>query len=61
MYKWQYNDKVYGSHAKSSDGMKTYRDDIKKAWGKEKRYYKGNIIYIDTFKLVSKQLEELKD
>jgi len=60
MYKWQYNDKLYGSHAKVSEGMQNYIDDIKRAWGKEDKYYK-NVIYIDTFKSVSKQLEELED
>jgi len=60
MYKWQYNDKLYGSHAKASQGMQNYMDDIKRAWGKEKDYYK-NVIYVDTFRKVSEQLEELKD
>jgi len=61
MFKWQYNEKLYGSRVKASEGMQNYINDIKKAWGKEDKYYKGNVIYVDTFRKISEQLEELED
>lgn len=53
--KWKKGDTVYGSFAKLHSGFKNYRDDINAAWGKENDY-KKNTLYVDTFKLVSEQL-----
>ncbi len=54
--KWVHGQTIYGSHAKSHQGFKNYRDDINKAWGRQNDY-KKNTLYIDTMKLVSEQLK----
>jgi len=60
LFEWEHGDKVYGTQADEHIGMKNYRDDINKAYGKESDY---EDIYIDIYTgrvLVSKQLEDLK-
>jgi len=62
LFMWKHGDKVYGTQANAHVGMKNYRNDINKAYGKQKDYEK-NVIYVDTLskrKLVSEQLKELK-
>lgn len=49
LFKWQYGDTLYGTHAKSSPTMAEYINDIEKAWGTEDDY-ESNKIYVDTFK-----------
>lgn len=51
-FKWEHGDIVRGSYAKTSEGLKNYRDDINRAWGNQDNY---KDIYIDTFKRVSDQ------
>lgn len=58
VWKWKKGTKLYGTFAKASPAWKRYRDDIENA-PKEKDYEK-NVIYINTFKPVGKQLKELK-
>jgi len=63
LFKWEKGDRIRGTHAKDSLGMKMYMDDINEAWGNENDYYDGNVIYIDTLdkkKRVSEKLKELK-
>lgn len=60
LFMWEHGDEVYGTQAKEHEGMKTYRKDINKAYGKESQY---KDIYIDNYtgkELVSKQLDKLK-
>ncbi len=55
MYKWKYGDEVYGSHAKSHPAMKKYRRDIEREYGVDR-----DDVYVDTFKLVSKELDRIE-
>jgi hypothetical protein len=57
---WKYGIKLFGTFAKSLGAEARYRNDINRAYGKESDYYDGNIIYIDTFKPIGKQLESFK-
>jgi hypothetical protein len=60
LFQWEHGDKVYGTNAKMSVGMKNYIKDINTAWGQENSYLD---IYIDTLRekvLVSEQLQEFK-
>jgi hypothetical protein len=57
LFEWKHGDKVRGTHAKAHVGMKGYRKDINKAYGKESSY---KHIYIDTFKPIGPQLKRLK-
>jgi len=58
MFRWEYGDKVYGSHAKQNTWGKEYRRDINAYYGKEDEYLDK---YIDTLfgeKLVSERFED---
>jgi len=55
LYKWECGDDLYGTHAKSSPVLKRYRQDINREHGFERED-----IYVDTFKLVSEELERIE-
>lgn len=58
MFKWEYGDEIYGTHAKANLWGKEYRKDINKWYGREGDYLD---IYINTLikdKLVSERLED---
>ena len=55
LYKWEYGDEIYGSHAKANPAMRKYRQDINREYGVDRED-----IYVDTFKLVSKELERIE-
>ena len=55
LYKWKCGDDLYGTHAKSSPALKRYRQDINREHGFERED-----IYVDTFKLVSEELERIE-
>jgi len=60
LFMWEHGDEIYGTEAKEHEGMKNYRRDINKAFGKQDSY---KDIYVDTFaqkKAISKQLDDLK-
>lgn len=60
MFIWVYGDRLYGSEAKAHNGMKEYRRDIERAYGKQDSY---KDIYIDTFRTdipVSEQYKKWK-
>ncbi len=59
LFKWKHGQTLRGTHALEHLGMKNYRNDINAAWGRE-RDYDSNMIFVDTFKKVGDQLEELK-
>lgn len=59
LYTWEHGDKLYGTHAKSNGAMQRYRNDINKAWGREKDY-KKNLIFVDTTRPIGEQLKNLK-
>ena len=61
LYKWKHGQVVKGTHANRNLGMKNYRNDINRAWGREDDYYNGGVIYIDTFSSnLAEQLAALK-
>jgi hypothetical protein len=58
LFEWEHGDVLYGKQAKDHVGMKRYREDIDKAYGKQDKY-KDKYIDIYTGRIpVSKQLEE---
>jgi len=58
MWKWKKGQDLFGTFAKSSPAWKRYRNDIENA--KSQKYYDKNVIYINTYKPVGKQLKDLK-
>lgn len=56
---WKHGDKLYGTQAKKAPGLRLWRNDINKAWGKERRY-DHNMIFINTYKPIGDQLKRLK-
>ena len=57
LMEWEHGDTVRGNQAKAHPGMNNYRNDINKGYGKEGT---AKTVYIDTFKPVGKQLDEIK-
>lgn len=57
---WEYGDELYGTFSQSLDGWNRYIEDMIKAQGAEDDYYNGNVIYVNTFKKVSEELDKLK-
>jgi len=55
LFLWIHGEEVYGTHAEEHVGMKNYRRDINKAYGKQDSYQD---FYIDTTKPLSKQLKD---
>lgn len=46
LFKWEHGDIVRGTKADSNKGMREYRRDINRAWGKQDSY---KDVYVDTF------------
>lgn len=55
LFEWKYGDEVYGDFAQDHVGMKNYRKDIEKSYGKEDDY---KAIFIDTLEELNPQLEK---
>lgn len=58
LFTWEYGDETYGAHAKGHEGMKEYKKDIEKAYGKQNKYKDLYIDIYDPVKPISKQLDE---
>ena len=56
---WKPGNTIGGTFAKSLKADKAYRDDINKAYGREKDYY-SNVLYVDTMRPIGQQLKDLK-
>jgi len=59
LYEWVHGQTLYGTEAKENAAMQEYIKDINEAYGNESKY-NNNMIFINTEKLVSEQLEEIK-
>jgi len=60
MEKWVYNEEVLGTFAQANKGWAELRNDIREGRGKDRAYYNGGVLYVDTFKPIGEQLEKLK-
>jgi len=59
LYEWEFGDpEPKGTFARNNAPMRRYRQDLKRGKAKASSY-KHNVIYVDTLKPVSEQLEEL--
>jgi len=58
VWKWKKGDVLYGTFAKDSPAWKRYRNDIENA--PTAKDYEKKTIYINTFKPIGKQLQDVK-